>query len=272
MKINKILIAVIISLVMVLFLFLVIGSRKKTGLSHKGKSAFSAAELFNQANSLLEKGEFLAAKADYQKIIVEHPNFRQISEAQKKLEDLNIRIIFSNLLTPQSLMYEVKPGDSLDKIAKKFNTTVELIKKSNNIASAAIQAGRKLRIWTGRFSILADKSQNILILKSNEEVVKTYRVSTGSNNCTPVGTFKIVNKLANPPWFKAGAVVPPESPENVLGSRWLGFDISGYGIHGTIEPQTIGQQITQGCVRMLNKDVEELYSMVPVGTEVEIID
>jgi lipoprotein-anchoring transpeptidase ErfK/SrfK len=87
-----------------------------------------------------------------------------------------------------------------------------------------------------------------------------------------VGTFKITSKLANPVWFKAGVVVPPESPENVLGSRWLGFDNPGYGIHGTIEPQTIGQQITQGCVRMLNKDVEELYAIVPVGTEVEIVD
>lgn len=269
MKLNRLLLMVVIAVAVLLFSVFLF-SRVKPGTAKKG--AVSAAELYSQANSALEKGELLAAKTDLQKIITDSPDFKQISDVQKKLEDLNIRIIFSNIVTPQSQTYEVKPGDNLDKIAKKFNTTVELIKKSNNISSNTIQAGRKLRLWTGKFSILVDKSQNILILKSNEEVVKTYRVSTGMNNSTPVGTFKIVNKLVNPPWFKAGAVVPPESPENVLGSRWMGFDNPGYGIHGTIEPQTIGQQMTQGCVRMLNKDVEELFSLVPVGAEVEVVD
>lgn len=272
MKFNRLLTIAIISAVAVLFLFLFIFGKIQTGQRGKIKDSVSAAELYNNANSLLEKGQLLEAKNDFQKIVTDHPDFKQISEAQKKLEDLNIKIVFSNLVTNQNQIYDVLPGDTLDKIAKKFNTTVELIKKSNNITSDTIQAGRKLRVWTGKFSILVDKSQNMLILKSNEEVIKTYHVSTGLNNSTPVGTFKIVNKLINPPWFKAGAVVPPESPENVLGSRWLGFDYPGYGIHGTIEPQTIGQQITQGCVRMLNKDVEELYSMIPLGTEVEIVD
>ena len=66
--------------------------------------------------------------------------------------------------------------------------------------------------------------------------------------------------------------MPPESPENVLGTRWMGFDIPGYGIHGTVEPKAIGQQVTAGCVRMLNEQVEELYSILPVGTEVVIVD
>ncbi|MBM3248214.1 MAG: L,D-transpeptidase, partial [Candidatus Omnitrophica bacterium] len=57
-----------------------------------------------------------------------------------------------------------------------------------------------------------------------------------------------------------------------LGTRWMGFDIPEYGIHGTTEPESIGKQATKGCVRMINKDVEELYSILPVGTEVTIID
>ncbi len=117
-----------------------------------------------------------------------------------------------------------------------------------------------------------DKSQNILILKDNNEVVRVYSVSTGANNSTPVGKFKITSKLVDPVWFNRGAVVPPESPENVLGSRWLGFDLPGYGIHGTVEPETIGKQVTAGCVRMRNEDVEELYSLVTIGSEVEIVD
>ena len=119
---------------------------------------------------------------------------------------------------------------------------------------------------------MIDKSQNILILKSDDEVINIYIVSTGINNSTPVGSFTIVNKLENPPWFKPGVVVPPESPDNILGSRWMGFDLEGYGIHGTNQDESLGQQITQGCIRMSNSDVEELFAIVPTGTKVIIVD
>jgi lipoprotein-anchoring transpeptidase ErfK/SrfK len=52
----------------------------------------------------------------------------------------------------------------------------------------------------------------------------------------------------------------------------MGFNLAGYGIHGTTEPETIGKQATQGCIRMVNSDVEELYAIVPEGTEVTIVD
>lgn len=266
---NKILILGT-ALVLVVALMVLLLHRKSPSVSTKGSP--SASELYNKAIALESQGEWLVAKNDLQKLIEEHPNFKHVAEAQKKLEALNMKIIFSALVTPQTKVYEVKPGDNLDRLAKEFNTTVELIKKSNNLSSNIIRAGQKLRIWMEKFSILVDKSQNTLVLKSNDEIIKTYRVSTGLNNCTPVGNFKITSRLMNPVWFKAGAVVPPESPENVLGSRWMGFDLPGYGIHGTIQPDTIGQQITQGCVRMLNQDVEELFSLVPLGTEVTIVD
>lgn len=232
----------------------------------------SADQLYSQAVSQEAQGETLLAKGALQKLVEEYPGFRQISEAQKKLEQINIKIIFSFLVAPQAKFYEVRPGDSLDKIAKNFGTTVELLKKSNNISSAVIRPGQKLRVWAERFFLFVDKSQNILVLKSGDEVIKTYRVSTGKNNSTPVGNFKIISKLVNPVWFKAGAAVPAESPDNVLGSRWMGFDLPGYGIHGTIQPETIGQQVTEGCVRMSNQDAEELYAIVPLGTEVTIVD
>ncbi|MCX5714227.1 MAG: L,D-transpeptidase [Candidatus Omnitrophica bacterium] len=64
----------------------------------------------------------------------------------------------------------------------------------------------------------------------------------------------------------------PGSADNLLGTRWLGIDLPGYGIHGTVDPSSLGKQVTQGCVRMANSDAEELYSIVPTGTEVTIVD
>ena len=232
----------------------------------------SARSLSAQAHKLESKGSLLEAKLLYQKLVNDFPGSQEVTDWQKRTEDINIKLLFSPVLTPKSIIYQIRPGDTLNKIAREHKTTTELIMKSNNINDALIVPGRKIKVWNVPFNILVNKSQNILMLKNDEEIIKTYIVSTGKNNCTPVGTFKIVNKLTNPTWFKAGAVVPAQSAENVLGTRWMGFDLAGYGIHGTVEPKELGKQVTQGCVRLNNTDVEELYSIVPVGTEVTIIE
>lgn len=231
-----------------------------------------AKKLYDEAVRLEASGQKLEAKAIYQKVVNEFADFDQMEAVQNNLGEINLGIILSNLETPNTEYYEVKPGDSLGKISKQYGTTVDLIKLSNNLPNDTIRAGQRLRVWKGKFSIFVDKSQNILILKSADEVVKVYHVSTGLNNSTPVGKFKVTSKLVDPVWFKSGAVVPPESPANVLGTRWMGFDIAGYGIHGTTEPDKIGQQVTAGCVRMRNEEVEELYTLIPTGTEVVIQD
>ncbi len=227
---------------------------------------------FNQARQFEAKGSLLEAKLLYQKLVNDFPESPDVAYWQKKAEDINIKLLFSPTLTPKSILYKIRPGDTINKIAREHKTTSELIMKNNNINDALIIPGRAIKIWNAPFSILVNKSQNILMLKSDEEIFKTYIVSTGKNNCTPVGTFKIVNKLTNPTWFKAGAIVPAQSAQNVLGTRWMGFDLAGYGIHGTIEPKELGKQVTQGCVRLSNSDVEELYGIIPAGTEVTIID
>lgn len=230
----------------------------------------SASKLYDQALVLKKNGDFVNAQNTYRKLISEYPDQENIDMIQKEYENLSMQIIFSNTPTENSVMHEVVSGDSLGKLAKKYNTTIELIKISNSLKSDIIRIGQKLRIWNATFNIFVDKSQNILMLKTGDKVVKVYNVSTGSNNSTPVGEFTITTKLTDPVWFNRGVVVPPESPENVLGSRWLGFDLPGYGIHGTVEPETIGSQVTAGCVRMRNEEVEELYSIIPYGTKVVV--
>ncbi|MBD3264032.1 MAG: L,D-transpeptidase family protein [Candidatus Omnitrophica bacterium] len=238
----------------------------------KEKRIPSPSSLFKEAREKLENNELLEAKDLYRKVLEESENIEQLREIQDKIETINVDILFSPRKDECTTIYEVKPNDALFKIARKFNTTVNLIKRANNLTSDIIRPGQELKINNCKFSIVVDKSQNILFLKRGDELFKTYRVSTGKNNNTPTGTFKIINKLENPTWYKTGAVIPPGSPENILGSRWMGFDTSGYGIHGTTEPQDLGKQITLGCIRMRNDEVEELYDIVPVGTEVTIVD
>lgn len=232
----------------------------------------SVKNILSQAEKALSDKDLLEARNLYRKASGLIEDTALLEQINKKIEELNIKILFSPIIDECSVTYTVKPKDSLINIAKKFGTTVALIKKANGLTSDIIHPNQKLKVATCKFSIVVDKSLNLLFLKQGDKVIKTYVVSTGKNNSTPTGKFKIVNKLENPTWFKAGAVVPPGSPENVLGSRWMGLDIKGYGIHGNRNVNEIGKQVTQGCIRMHNEDVEELYDIVPIGTEVVIVD
>ncbi len=178
-------------------------------------------------------------------------------------------------ISPESIElteYEIVPGDTLAKIAKKFNTTPQFIKDVNRISGDKIYSGRKIKVPVGVFKVEVDKSENKLYLYFNNKVVKVYNVATGRENSTPVGEFKVANKLLNPVWYHDGEVIPAGDPKNELGTRWIGFNLDGYGIHGTIAPESIGKQSTAGCVRMLNSDVEELFDIIPVGAKVLVRD
>lgn len=234
---------------------------------------FRPSKISAAAYKLETEGNLIAARDAYQQIIIEHAGDPGVLSWQKKVEDINLQLLFSPTITPGSVQYEIVSGDSLEKIARDHKTTVELIKRCNNMSSDNIFPGRKIKVWNAPFNILVDKSQNILMLKCDDDIIKTYTVATGKNNCTPIGTFRIIEKIVNPPWFKPGGkMIPHGDPENILGTRWMGLNKESYGIHGTMDPKSLGLQATAGCVRMRNAEVEELYSIVPVGTEVTIID
>jgi lipoprotein-anchoring transpeptidase ErfK/SrfK len=230
-------------------------------------------ELFNAASRYLQSGDLLSAKDTYRSIIEKFPGSDNVQRAQEELENTNVLMLFSPIPTSDSVLYEIQKGDTLAKIAKKFSNTQDMILRANNLKNPkVVPLGRKIKVHNEKFSIVVDKSQNTLTLKSSDKIVKTYRVSTGLNNSTPIGSFKIINKIVDPTWYTAGTVIPADSPKNILGSRWMGLSAPSYGIHGTTEPQSIGKQVTSGCVRMKNSEVEELYQIVPEGTEVIIVD
>jgi lipoprotein-anchoring transpeptidase ErfK/SrfK len=265
MKKNILISIVTIAVIGVIVFILILVSKPK------GVAAISSANI-KEAQAAFNEGNYVLARELYKKALEAMDNVDQLKETAKKVEELNIKILFSATLEKCAAKYTVKPGDTLGKISNEFNTTIELIKRANALTSDAIHPGQKLKVNICNFSIVVDKSQNLLFLKRSNEIIKTYVVSTGKDNSTPTGNFKIVVKQPNPTWFKTGAVIAPDSPQNILGTRWLGFDNKGYGIHGTTEPQNLGKQVTLGCVRMKNEDVEELYDIIPLGTEVTIVD
>ena len=112
---------------------------------------------------------------------------------------------------------------------------------------------------TGQIAIIIKTSGRILELYNDGQVYKKYRIAVGkSDTPTPIGDWVVIWKS-----YRAG---------DIFGTRFLGLDVpwGGYGIHGTNQPWSIGNFVSQGCIRMRNKDVEELFEWVPVGTPVRI--
>ncbi|TMW69887.1 L,D-transpeptidase family protein [Alteribacter natronophilus] len=124
--------------------------------------------------------------------------------------------------------------------------------------------------------IIINKKNNQLVFYENSKLVKTFPVATGRTaSLTPEGSFKVVNKIKNRPYYKGN--IPGGDPKNPLGKRWIGIDANGtrgdtYAIHGNNNPASIGTYASAGCVRMHNSDVEWLFSKVKISTKVVIVN
>ncbi len=232
-----------------------------------------AQQFYDQAVLARENGDLQKAREACQKILTDYPDYEFLPAVRKQLQEILLALIVSDQNSPETLEYIVQPGDTLGSIARAKKTTLELLKGRNHLTSDTIRPGQRLSLWNSPFEILIDKTHNTLQLKTANQIVKTYPVATGKQQTTtPLGEFTIQHRYPNPVWFHHGEIVPPGSPENFLGTRWLGFNKPKYGIHGTIQPELIGQSVSGGCVRMRNEDVEELYDLVPVGTKVTIVE
>jgi len=122
--------------------------------------------------------------------------------------------------------------------------------------------------------IIINKSNNKLAFFDNWKLVKVFDVGTGrQDSYTPEGTFRIVNKIKNRPYYTKN--IPGGDPRNPLGDRWLGLDARGtygttYAIHGNSNESSIGRYVSSGCVRMHNNEVRWLFDQVNLYTKVII--
>ncbi|HTS64677.1 MAG TPA: L,D-transpeptidase [Candidatus Acidoferrales bacterium] len=127
--------------------------------------------------------------------------------------------------------------------------------------------------WVGRPSrkVVISIPDRKLAVIDGDRVVRIFDTAVGAaHSPSPTGTYKIISSVEDPTWYHNGRTVPP-GPHNPLGTRWLGLSAKGYGIHGTNVPSSIGRSASHGCIRMRNRDVEQLFHMVAVGDRVELL-
>lgn len=189
--------------------------------------------------------------------------------------------------------YTIQSGDSLAKVTRNQSLAIDwrFISRINQIADPhKIRVGQRVKLIRGPFHAVVDKSDFRLDLYAdardsagNRLFIKSFNVGLGTSGSTPLGHWVVrpSSKLINPAWVnpQTGEQFAADDPKNPIGERWLGIDgvdpgnrdKMGFGIHGTVDPDSIGKEMSMGCVRMLAPDIEVIYELlVENGSTVEI--
>ncbi|MFH1304460.1 MAG: L,D-transpeptidase family protein [Planctomycetota bacterium] len=217
-------------------------------------------------DQLIQQGKIIDAHKQLSKIYWNQPQLYPVIKS--RITETARMIYFSpqpHFMTP----HEIEPGDQLRKVATQYHITWEYLSKLNQIDPKKIRPGQKLKVIKGPFSAFVDLSDFSLTVHAHGYFVKRYAIGTGKDHSTPTGKFQVKEKLVDPTYYGPDGVIANDDPTNPLGERWIDLGDS-YGIHGTIDPASIGKAESRGCVRMLNEDVAEVYDLLGVNSEVVI--
>jgi len=239
-----------------------------------GKAFIESAKLLEGRrilNEALISGQLSDADADAAKALIMKANDTLIFSPRKVEGD------------PYVTSYNVQSGDKPLKIAAAHDITWDFLGRINNISDPRrLRAGAPLKIVRGPLHAVVTKSKYTIDLylgspgEKGSLYVKTLRVGHGKDNSTTPQ-----NKLKNPKWW--GSTDEPakeaDDPKNPLGEFWIGLTgvdgeavgKNGFGIHGTIEPDSIGKQSSHGCIRLVNSDVQQVFEMLVEGKSTVII-
>ncbi len=244
--------------------------------------------LIEQGAALEAENRLVEARAVYNRAL--HDRSATAAERhllRQRLTALNDTLVFSPAVydgDPLAQRYTIRPGDSLSVIARKLNLQIDwrFLQRINRIADPRrIRVGQTIKVVHGPFHAIIDKSEYRLDLYAGDAdnllYIRSFRVGLGEHNQTPEGAWIVRprSKLINPHWVnpRTGEVFSADNPDNPIGERWIGLEgvddktrsIMGIGIHGTIEPDSIGKDASMGCVRLLPEDVEVVYELLVEG-------
>lgn len=223
--------------------------------------------MLSQADAHLAARETLAAHKLLSKLYWSHRVRR--AELLDRLNE-TARIIFFDPQPHFIEPYVIQPGDRLETIAAEHQLSWEYLSALNRTDPRRIQAGKRLKVVRGPFAAVVELDDFTLTVHLQGYYVQRYPVGIGRDGSSPIGKFPVFNKVVNPQYTDPdGRVIAGDDPTNPLGERWIDLGNS-YGIHGTIEPNSIGMAASRGCIRLRDDDIVAVYNFLVKGSEVAI--
>jgi LysM repeat protein len=250
--------------------------------------------LFSDASAKVTAGDLIGARTLLNSALLSGTlSLADTDAVKKQIAEINQTVIFSPRQFPSDPLggvYRVKSGDRLSSIGNAHETPYELLLSLNRMTDARkLRYGQTLKVINGPFHAIVTKSKFTLDVYlgspggPDSTYITTFIVGLGTDNSTPTGTWAIRNKVTHPAYFPpeghSGPVLAPDDPKNPLGAYWMGLEGTdgqavgqrSYGIHGTIDPTSVGKQSSMGCIRLRNEDVAVLYKMLMQGKSTVIV-
>lgn len=250
-----------------------------------------ALKLITEATALMNRkpAQIIQARDKFNEALRLPMSAEQRTSVKDQLSKLSDQWLFSRTVVPGDPLcetYLVKSGDLLALIAERYRVPWEILQQINNVRPEALQAGQTIKVVDGPFHVKVYRSTFKMDLYLQNTYVRSFKVGLGKTGMeTPTGLWRVKGggKLVQPIWTNPldGKTYHPEDPDYPLGSRWVALEglagqakeRTGFAIHGTKEPEQIGTQGSQGCIRMHNGDAILIYNLlVPTYSQVEVAD
>lgn len=253
-------------------------------------SSKRAKELIDESLRLRDSNKIVQARELLNDTLNEKLSPTLRSAVKFQLTKLAEDWLFSPVVFPEDKLtgtYLVQRGDLLQRIAKQYKVPYESLMQINNIARPQqLQAGQTIKVIQGPFNVVVYKSSFTMDLYLQNRYIKTFRVGLGRDEYeTPSGRWRVESggKLIKPTWTDpdTGRRYVGDDPDYPLGARWIAIEgvdeatrkRTGFAIHGTKDPGSIGTRSSRGCIRLHNSDVVEVYDLLYGGiSEVLVMD
>ncbi len=256
------------------------------GLSNsKSNSADKTNQILRQVDRLVREHKMIQARNLLNESIRGRLGFADDALISKAIKIGAKTILSEYVYDSDSLAswYRVKRGDVMTRIAKKCKVPYKLICRINHIANPRrLRAGQKIKIVFGPIHGKVIMHKLMLYLYLQDTIIGGYRVGLGKNGKTPAGVWLVSDKVFKPVYCDpdTGKTYAPDDPDNPTGGYWIrlrgisgqAVGRTGFGIHGTNEPESIGRFMSKGCIRLRNEDVAKVFDMLkPNLSKIETI-
>lgn len=178
-------------------------------------------------------------------------------------------VIYSrqNYLEPA---YRVQPGETLQQIADRYDVPWQLLAKINGIREPdRLAPGQELKVVRGPFNAVIHLDRYELTLMLHGRYAGRFPIGIGQDQPVMTGLQLVKDKMMNPTYYGSGQVIDADDPNNPLGERLIGLG-SRLSLHGTNDPQGIGRTGGPGTIRLSNRDIEDVFDILSIGSRVVI--
>jgi lipoprotein-anchoring transpeptidase ErfK/SrfK len=254
----------------------------------------STSSLLADAQTKLDNGKFLEARAELNDALQSGTlSDAQATSVKAMLSQISQTVVFGPRRFPDDEfggVYVVQSGDSLAKIALQHDVSWEMLSRINGIDPRHLRSGATIKLIEGPFFGVVSKKKFEMDLylgglpgEKSCMFVTNYSVGLGRDDSTPAGTWMIEphRKLKHPTYYspRGEGVIPADDPKNPLGGYWIGLTGTegqavgkmSYGIHGTIDQESIGKQSSMGCIRLGKDDIPVVFDMMVEGKSMVVV-